>query len=290
MFCTNCGKQFPGDAKFCPECGAPVAGAQPQNPNQRTQSFAGEVRKCPNCGEVLDSFMVNCPSCGCEFRHVEVSSAVKELASKLAQIESMKIPSALLDHLGQTKPLEQNQASVMKRVIGWDFNEKKRREEERKAREEERRARQNEIRNRESKFEQQKIKQKADLICNFPVPNTREDILEFMLLASSNIDYRRIDDTLSKTWITKLDQVYQKAEISFKDHSDFERIREIYAETQKKIRRTKLIKKLFIGGIVALVLFLEGLSMNPGATICITIVALIVIAVVVINKLAKQNE
>ena len=22
MFCTNCGKQIPDDARFCPECGA----------------------------------------------------------------------------------------------------------------------------------------------------------------------------------------------------------------------------------------------------------------------------
>jgi len=27
MFCENCGKEIPDDAKFCPECGAPIAGS-----------------------------------------------------------------------------------------------------------------------------------------------------------------------------------------------------------------------------------------------------------------------
>lgn len=33
MFCENCGKQIPDEARFCPECGSPVASAEPVQPD-----------------------------------------------------------------------------------------------------------------------------------------------------------------------------------------------------------------------------------------------------------------
>ncbi|MCR5255614.1 MAG: zinc ribbon domain-containing protein [Acetatifactor sp.] len=64
--------------------------------------------------------------------------------------------------------------------------------------------------------------QKINLIRNFSVPNSKEDVLEFMILASSNIDvsaYENNNDPTAKdvsnAWIAKTDQVYQKAKLSF---------------------------------------------------------------------------
>lgn len=60
-------------------------------------------------------------------------------------------------------------------------------------------------------------KEKTDIIKNFTVPNTKEDILEFMILASSNFDaeahYRNeyIED-VSDGWLVKMEQCVLKAE------------------------------------------------------------------------------
>lgn len=32
VYCSKCGTQVPDDASFCPKCGAPVGGAQPEGP------------------------------------------------------------------------------------------------------------------------------------------------------------------------------------------------------------------------------------------------------------------
>ena len=37
MFCTNCGKQIPDDARFCPECGAQT------EPRANTASTANQA-------------------------------------------------------------------------------------------------------------------------------------------------------------------------------------------------------------------------------------------------------
>ena len=50
-------------------------------------------------------------------------------------------------------------------------------------------------------------KQKIMLIRSFPIPNSKEDILEFVILASTNID-RKIDNELSDAWQAKFAQAY----------------------------------------------------------------------------------
>lgn len=80
--------------------------------------------------------------------------------------------------------------------------------------------------------------QKANIIRNFPIPNTKEDIFEFMILASSNIDDHPNKDVFD-AWIAKFEQCYDKARLTFKQDSDFSQIQSIYARTIKEIRRIK---------------------------------------------------
>ena len=91
-------------------------------------------------------------------------------------------------------------------------------------------------------------KQRIIIIKNFPVPNTKEDIFEFMLLASSNFDASYYvthlhEEDISDAWLTKIEQCYQKAKLAFGDHSNFERIESVYltikndcAEKESKIK------------------------------------------------------
>jgi len=80
--------------------------------------------------------------------------------------------------------------------------------------------------------------QKENIIRSFPIPNTKEDIFEFMILASSNID-ERPNTAVFNAWIAKFEQCYQKAKLSFKQESDFVKIQAIYEKTQKEIRKLR---------------------------------------------------
>lgn len=57
--------------------------------------------------------------------------------------------------------------------------------------------------------------QKINIIRSFPIPNNKEDIFEFMILASSNIDDHTNKDVFN-AWVVKFEQCYQKAKLSFK--------------------------------------------------------------------------
>ena len=98
---------------------------------------------------------------------------------------------------------------------------------------------------------------------NFSVPNTKEDIMEFMILAASNIDVKKgVDDDVTKAWISKLDQVYQRAEISMGGHPDFAQIKSIYDRKKKELKNKKIKGFLIGAGCVAGWFFLIGLLWN----------------------------
>lgn len=86
--------------------------------------------------------------------------------------------------------------------------------------------------------------QKDHMIRNFPIPNTKEDIIEFMILASSNI-LGEDDRDIYEAWLAKFEQAYQKAQLLFSGDPDFAKIQRIYdncqinidAEKQRKISR-----------------------------------------------------
>lgn len=103
--------------------------------------------------------------------------------------------------------------------------------------------------------ETEDIEKKIDLIRNFHIANTREDIYEFFILAISNInaDGRDID-----AWYAKLEQSYQKARLLFGNTSEFQYLNQLYNEVKKKktikmfkmnIKRSKLMQILLLGAI-----------------------------------------
>lgn len=137
------------------------------------------------------------------------------------------------------------------------------------------------------RFESQKSHEKASLIINFAVPNSKEDIMEFMILAASNINVKKgIDDDVTKAWISKLNQVYQRAEISMGKHPDFLQIKAIYDRKKKEIKGKKLKGILIgVGGVVGW-FFLLGLLWNPAVTIGIVVgvLILVIIGAVLLKK------
>ena len=253
-FCSYCGTKLDEGARFCKNCGESVGvsteaprqnktgSSRTGNPTERKTVYEGTLHKCASCGEVLASFVSICPSCGHEIRDTKSSSAVRELALKLEHIEAQKMPAF------------EEKKSVMKMVFGKDFKEE------------------NEVEEAQERFNEQKAQEKATLIINFSVPNTKEDILEFMILAASNIDTKNgVDDVVTKAWISKLEQVYQRAQLIMGNSNDFAIIKNIYEQKRTELKSRKFkglaTAAFIVGGYVLLMSFIFFMAENPVAAI-----------------------
>lgn len=105
--------------------------------------------------------------------------------------------------------------------------------------------------------------QKINLIRSFSIPNTKEDIVEFVILAASNIDLRLYgfsggdpnssQRAISDAWLAKFEQAYDKARFSFANSPDFLNIKEIHDQKMKQLKKEKRNQTLII---LSMVLFL----------------------------------
>lgn len=105
--------------------------------------------------------------------------------------------------------------------------------------------------------------QLADRISNFFVPNTREDIIEFLILAASNIDPAAYDQssngyspaqrkgklTLSNAWDSKYNQLHQKAKLMFPDDLKLKEIENLYQSKQRQIKKHQRALPLLLVGL-----------------------------------------
>ena len=82
--------------------------------------------------------------------------------------------------------------------------------------------------------------QTVALIRGFPIPNTKEDVFEFMILASTNMP-RESSIAVARAWGIKFEQSYQKAKLLF-DEGDLLRIQEIYDSTRRKTNTQKVVQ------------------------------------------------
>lgn len=116
----------------------------------------------------------------------------------------------------------------------------------------------------------------VNLIKNFSIPNTKEDVREFLILASSNIDmklYGMAYDSsqyqgmlvasqraISDAWLAKYDQAYQKAKLLFAGTQELSMIQSSYESKMKVIARKKRQLPLFyiavFGGSFLFVVFI----------------------------------
>lgn len=126
---------------------------------------------------------------------------------------------------------------------------------------------------RVSKADEQKI----SLIKSFAVPNSKEDILEFMILATSSINLNAYDNTsgtvtksdkeLNAAWLAKVEQVFEKARRSFSTDNTFGEIEYLYKKCQETIKKKKkkvLIKWILMVGWIPLawIILIAGLLIS----------------------------
>lgn len=82
-------------------------------------------------------------------------------------------------------------------------------------------------------------KERANVIRSFPIPNTREDILELMILASSNMGGLQEGEELS-AWKTKYEQCYQKARLAFGDSAAFDEVGKAREAASHRMRQEEI--------------------------------------------------
>ena len=166
-------------------------------------------------------------------------------------------------------------------------------------------------------------RQRIVIIKNFPVPNTKEDIFEFMLLAASNFDASYYvshmdEDDISDAWLAKIEQCYSKARLAFGNHDDYEKIESIYLkikhecaerennlkderriqkqalegkESAKEFKKSKMSKILIVFAVISVVF--GAVAFNDGkilaGIISITMLALVIVAFLMGSNVIREK-
>lgn len=232
-YCSNCGTRLNIGAKFCHVCGVAVGSAATSDSRKVEKDSNGQRET------VYDGKIHKCPNCG-----EILESFVANCPSCGYEIRESRTIASVKEFalkLDQIEHKQMSHSSAMEKLFGKDLHD-------------------------DSSAKQKIEEEKANLIINFPVPNTKEDILEFLILASSNIDAKKTD-IITKAWLQKLEQVYQRAQITIGNANEFMQIKTIYDNKKKELNVQQKIKKYkIIGGasLIGLGIILIVLGMMLG--------------------------
>ena len=218
MFCSNCGTKLNEGAKFCHGCGSAVGTVAPPTPPAPpvVEQPKPQERQQEYIGKIL-----KCPHCGGAIteRTVVCPDCGMEITgrSAVSSVQAFK---------EQLMAIENSRKGGLGGVLGVYLAADK------------------------------ADVQKLSLVRNFPIPNSIDDILEFMMLAIANIDVSlskntvmnrwnntqqmetgaTIGRTISNAWVSKMQQAYQKAEILFPNDPAFKGIQELYFDKMKELK------------------------------------------------------
>lgn len=104
---------------------------------------------------------------------------------------------------------------------------------------------------------------RIELIKNYPIPNAKGDLFEFLLLASSNFDTKKYMESTGHTkamqeaWLAKMEQAYVKAETLFGNDKDFDKFKEIYKTDADELEGEKTKaknKRYYIHGVLLILM------------------------------------
>ena len=204
--------------------------AKSAQPSAPKSEKYGDVRKCPACGAIVPSMAAKCPECGYEFTNVEANSSTRLLMQKIDEIQAQY-------------------AELTANVDNKDESA---------------------IRTRGYQVKRQLNDRTAQLIQNFPIPNTREDLIEFLTLCigNSKADSVMLDgnDPVTPAWRKKLQQVIAKVKVALPNDQQAQELIDEYEGKRENCKKKG--KKIAIGIVVLIVIalliaFLVPKEMSP---------------------------
>ena len=165
---------------------------QPKATSAPKSDKFGDVKKCPACGSMVQSFQTKCIDCGHEFSNIEATASIEKLFKMLNEAEDgRKEDTSSNNPLAAMGSL---MAKSMSSMTGPGKIDKK----------------------------------KMEIISNFPIPTSKNDILEFLSLALPKA--KQIGNLFTKNnpeniahnefvtvWKTKCEQIVMKARFSMKE-------------------------------------------------------------------------
>lgn len=241
QFCPYCGTKLDEGARFCKNCGKVVSDTAEQTPKaQQPESPDGNPSERQT---VYEGYIHKCPNCGQVLKSFELVCPACGY-----ELRGTKASNAVREFALKLEAIESKRE--YEKPYGFFAAA--------------------DAQQRVSKTDEQKI----SLIKSFSVPNSKEDMLEFMILATSNMNMLVYDSfasaSLSKgekeinaAWFAKVQQVYEKAKRSHSlDSSDstFTEIQTLYHKCNENVKQAKrkgTVKWLLtIGGMPILLVFL----------------------------------
>lgn len=94
------------------------------------------------------------------------------------------------------------------------------------------------------------IELQVSLILHYPIPNTKEDVTEFMILACSRIS-NSVPERLLEAWKAKIEQCYRKARLVFRNEKEFAEIQMLYKKAVQKMGNVQIAKTTKQAGAAA---------------------------------------
>ncbi len=219
-FCSNCGTKLEEGAKFCHGCGSSVESAPPTAQTAQTVPPIPTIEQGKQRKQEYVGRILKCSNCGAVI--TETTVTCPECGIRITGKSALSSVQAFKDQLMAIENTRKNRAFEMLNLSVQPAD-----------------------------------KQKLSLIRNFPIPNTIDDIQEFMLLAMANIDVQlskhtmmykyqsafaltespmTISKTISDAWVAKMQQAYQKAELLFASEAIFTSIQKMYFEKLKELK------------------------------------------------------
>lgn len=216
-FCSNCGTKLNDGAKFCHGCGSTISA-----PNQVQPPIAPPIPQQENHTERQQEYsgkILKCPNCGSPI--TETTAVCPDCG---VHISGKSVVHSVQSFKEELMNLENMRMSGIKGLILGNTT-----------------------------MVDPVDKKKITLIQNFPIPNSVDDIIEFMLLAIANIDVGlskgkwdkrapatetsyTIKRTISNAWVSKMMQTYQRAELSFPNDPAFAKIQKLYLDKAKELK------------------------------------------------------
>jgi hypothetical protein len=180
----------------------------------------GKIKTCPACGATVESFTSKCSDCGHEFMNTMAVASIKNL-NELLQDATNKINLA-------KQSIKPDEINPKNQHLYHPINIAK------------------EINNAH-----------AGIISSFPIPNTKEDLLEFLSISSAEaqktpnwigLGIHKIvqdgSDVVINAWKAKFNQVLNKSKIVFATEPSILEIINNYDLQLKRTEPNKIISKI----------------------------------------------